>query len=842
MLKRLVFVLALIAFGAGIVQAQVSTSPMPVPKYQFFNAAGKPLAFGIVCTYQSGGVTPLATYTDYTGTVANATCPTPNTGGIVLDSGGFANIWLAAYPYKIVVQDAQRAVVWTVDGVRTLPTAGFPTNTKYCESFAGATFDVKVNACLAAVVALGGGTADARGLTGAQTISATIVIPDKVRLLVAPVTGTSTVTPIFHLDKSCGLFGSGGLVEPGGYAVSLFYLSGTVGGSAVVFDGPGIVSDISIVGVSTSDGSIGFDLSSNANSAQLSNSTAKDFQVDYQIGGGGVMSGYVILRNLIAQGNAQYGFLHTGNAASLQADFLSCQSAQTCFEFDTASATVSHLNAESFTVDAVAFAGIGNTISGVYIESGPTAFHYKTGAIANTVVGGHMSSITGPGIVFDGSVDQITNWRAGIAYDAPGGFPLYWGTSHLLMSGGTDPYIYELLGGVSFANRGQAFIWSANSYTNPPLGHQGYAPLGVGGLENYGGLKQRGSLAVTAIVSGGFPAPIMTCDSSGTGTTYTAYVVAYDYNGNKTLPSSAGTIDCPNVPSVTHPVSVTPAVAWGSEQAQGVMYYDYLWGDTAHSFALASQGAKTFISDLTLSAAADHAGSTTLYTGTITGGAANALAGRTFTVSGFTTPANNGGPWLCSASTASTITLANGAGAAETHAGLATILLAYTAPTRNATGDASVSGNTSVTGTLSVGGSEIVPIRKFSVEVSSAQLLALPHEILAAPGSGKMYVVTGAVWEYKAGATPYAGTSTYIDLVPTGTGFLNDAWSYAPMNLLTNAADRTTQMTTNILGGMTSLDPAALNNKGISVVADGTVINGNGTLWVTVYYTVETIH
>lgn len=75
---------------------------------------------------------------------------------------------------------------------------------------------------------------------------------------------------------------------------------------------------------------------------------------------------------------------------------------------------------------------------------------------------------------------------------------------------------------------------------------------------------------------------------------------------------------------------------------------------------------------LTLSAAADHGAGTTVYTGTITGGAGNALAGRSYTVSGFPTAANNGGPWLCSASSATTLTLANAAGVAETHAGLAT--------------------------------------------------------------------------------------------------------------------------------------------------------------------------
>lgn len=61
----------------------------------------------------------------------------------------------------------------------------------------------------------------------------------------------------------------------------------------------------------------------------------------------------------------------------------------------------------------------------------------------------------------------------------------------------------------------------------------------------------------------------------------------------------------------------------------------------------------------------------TTYTGTITGGAANAFFGRTFTVAGFVTGGNNG-TFLCMASSATTLTLANANGAGETHAGTAT--------------------------------------------------------------------------------------------------------------------------------------------------------------------------
>lgn len=77
-----------------------------------------------------------------------------------------------------------------------------------------------------------------------------------------------------------------------------------------------------------------------------------------------------------------------------------------------------------------------------------------------------------------------------------------------------------------------------------------------------------------------------------------------------------------------------------------------------------------FPSSFTLTAVANASGATSVYTGTITGGAANAFAGFEFTVTGFATAANNG-TFLCTASGATTLTLTNSAGVAETHAGAA---------------------------------------------------------------------------------------------------------------------------------------------------------------------------
>ena len=74
---------------------------------------------------------------------------------------------------------------------------------------------------------------------------------------------------------------------------------------------------------------------------------------------------------------------------------------------------------------------------------------------------------------------------------------------------------------------------------------------------------------------------------------------------------------------------------------------------------------------LTLTSVANASGGNTVYTGTITGGTTNAYLNQKVTVSGFTTGANNG-TFTCVASTATTITLNNASGTAETHAATVT--------------------------------------------------------------------------------------------------------------------------------------------------------------------------
>jgi hypothetical protein len=87
-----------------------TTSLSPTPKLQFFDLNGAPLSGGKLYTYAAGTTTPLASYTDSTGNIAN-------TNPIILDSRGEANVWLSGDIYKFALYDSTNVLIWTVDNI-----------------------------------------------------------------------------------------------------------------------------------------------------------------------------------------------------------------------------------------------------------------------------------------------------------------------------------------------------------------------------------------------------------------------------------------------------------------------------------------------------------------------------------------------------------------------------------------------------------------------------------------------------------------------------------------------------------------------------------------------------
>jgi hypothetical protein len=82
----------------------------PSPRLQFFTNTGVPMAGGLLYTYAAGTTTPLATYTDSSGTIAN-------TNPVILDSRGEASIWLSTVSYKFKLATPVNIDIWTQDNV-----------------------------------------------------------------------------------------------------------------------------------------------------------------------------------------------------------------------------------------------------------------------------------------------------------------------------------------------------------------------------------------------------------------------------------------------------------------------------------------------------------------------------------------------------------------------------------------------------------------------------------------------------------------------------------------------------------------------------------------------------
>jgi len=82
----------------------------PLLRQRFFDSNGVPLAGGQLFTYIAGTTTPQVSYSNQSGTT--------NTNPVVLDSSGYADVWLdPTLSYKFVLKDASGNLQWTVDNV-----------------------------------------------------------------------------------------------------------------------------------------------------------------------------------------------------------------------------------------------------------------------------------------------------------------------------------------------------------------------------------------------------------------------------------------------------------------------------------------------------------------------------------------------------------------------------------------------------------------------------------------------------------------------------------------------------------------------------------------------------
>lgn len=82
---------------------------LTAPRIRFLDSNGAPLVGGKIYTYIAGTTTPQATYT-------NAGGLTPNSNPVILDSAGYADIWIVG-SYKIVVHDSADNLISSTDNI-----------------------------------------------------------------------------------------------------------------------------------------------------------------------------------------------------------------------------------------------------------------------------------------------------------------------------------------------------------------------------------------------------------------------------------------------------------------------------------------------------------------------------------------------------------------------------------------------------------------------------------------------------------------------------------------------------------------------------------------------------
>src|SRR5579872_465504 len=96
------YLIPAVSFGS------TSVSLSPVARQQFnLETTGLPNANGKLCTYQAGTTTPLATYTDGTGSVTNSNPINLDISGMPINGSSPVGIWLAnGVAYKFILYDS----------------------------------------------------------------------------------------------------------------------------------------------------------------------------------------------------------------------------------------------------------------------------------------------------------------------------------------------------------------------------------------------------------------------------------------------------------------------------------------------------------------------------------------------------------------------------------------------------------------------------------------------------------------------------------------------------------------------------------------------------------------
>jgi hypothetical protein len=420
-------------------------------------------------------------------------------------------------------------------------------NIVYADQFAGATADVKIAAALTQACPNTGsnpspgsiGVVDARGLTGAQNLSASLTIPAGCTLLLGAGTYTRGTGVQILMKNSARIYGQGG--GQSGYGSSTVIVGGG-GDSSTTILGAGnvtadaVFADFGIIGGAS--GAIGIDWSGFLNSNSYRMFVATD--VGYNFNGATGCACYNSTHEDVVQaGSYGYKFLTSANQNNIYGGVQWGAVSGIYFGPGDGHNQVWGGDKENGASTAsIDIYGDSESIYSLYLEATSNII-LEPGAYSNYIVGGggtvgvtdnsgncsNFVQVTGAGETGNFGTAPCALSAANqlnFAKDMSGSLTEVNTYTSLIGPGGSD-------GGIS------SYMWGGS---NNNVGFIGHAPLALGGTFAIGGVQDSGRMSIALLANPS--APVITNGGAAAGTTYQYSVVCADWNGGLSAQSATG--------------------------------------------------------------------------------------------------------------------------------------------------------------------------------------------------------------------------------------------------------------------------------------------------------------
>jgi len=565
--------------------------------YPEMSAAFLKVTSSVPLTAQRNLIAPLAN--GYTFTVENLTTGGqsiqvigPTGTGIVIANGSTMTVYCDGTNYITNASSSSGLPVNnpTFTGSLSGPIANLKAtsnNIAYADQFSGATADVKIAAAIAQVCPqsaispspLTNGIVDARGLTGSQTIAATITMTPNCTLFLGAGTYTRATGAQILFDAGDTIIGGqqqgsgngGGTVivgQSGDSTTAVAYRYGVGGGGALGVK----LQDLTVLGPATA---IAFDLRHVFNS-QLINLQATSVNIAVEMGFPGSCDCF----------NKFYGgtFFGSTYGLDLNAGTNSNQFIGGQFRSPSGSGIYDNGVTNSYLSIDLESGNIGiefgpssgaDIISGQYMGGNTTNVQFDSGATGNFIVGGGWVGNEAP-LLVDNSGNSSNMLLTGGASGTQGGnSPALFAAHSFQLGGNLIGAGHCTLSWNPFLNPLNGTVWnySQSILSDGTEGYSGGCPLSLGSI-SANGVAYLNNIATYILANP--PAPTVVVPTPGSGANATYYSVCFIENiyvgggpTQGTSIASSGTLvtNMPTTLSSSTPVNISPNCPAGYNRA-----------------------------------------------------------------------------------------------------------------------------------------------------------------------------------------------------------------------------------------------------------------------------------